>query len=273
MKKILIILLFLVLLLPAFSFSLDMNFYFLGGYSFAVNSSYVDTHANKDIYWNPNNGWAFKTGLGFVLSKTFEIRIDITAVFGYYKYKTDDGGKVNTESNANRRPPTMNTEWSQSFNFHVTFITKLVQKGRFIPYIGLGIGLGYLKSYETWEYSNVNNLPAKLYITKYYPIALSLAGSFGFRWMLTKKLGLMMEATFTVVNFVMKKVVLHKYTIDGVDHTNDYSLAERTYTYDYNIPDENKGGECLLAGFAYSNYPQQKIGTSLGIYMGIIYNF
>lgn len=273
MKKLACLLIFLMLLIPITSNAAELYGFFLGGYSFAVNESYVDTHNNKDIYWNPNNGWGFLAGLGLKLSKLFDIRIDITGVFGYYKYQTDDGGKVNTETQAGRAPATWNTEWSQSFNFHVTFIVKLIQTGKFIPYIGLGAGFGYLKSYETWEYNNVDGEDAKLYIRKYYPLALSFKGSLGFMWQIMKKVGIMFEVSFTLVNFVMSKVILYKYTIGGEDHTDDYTLGERTYTYEYDIPDENKGGDCLLAGFNYSNYPQQKIGTALGVYMGVYFYF
>jgi hypothetical protein len=273
MKKPLFLPLFFILTLPLSLSAKQTYIYFTGGYSFAVNYSYIDTTANKDIYWNPNNGWALKAGFGIVISPIFDLRMDITGVFGYYKYPTRDGGKVNTENQVGSSPPTVNVEWSQSFNIHFTLIAKLVQKGSFIPYIGVGAGIGYLKSYETWDFINSNNQHAKLYLRKYYPIALSFSGTIGFKWMFTKNLGLIFESAFYLVNYVMKKVIIYKYTIDGVDHTNDYTLAQRTYTYHYDIPDENKGGECLLSGFNYANYPQHKIGTAFKTFLGVVYFF
>ncbi len=253
--------------------ALKLSGYFLGGYSFAVNESYVDTHKNKDIYWNPNSGWSFRAGIIFALSERFDLRIDIDGVFGYYKYGTDDGGKVNTESQAGNNPPTTNTEWSQSFNFHIMLIAKIITRGKFLPYFGIGAGIGILQSYETWEFKNADGDNAKVFIRKYYPIALSFKGVVGFVWKIMNKLGLMLEASFTLVNFVMSKVIINKYTINGVDHTDDYTLGERTYTYQYDIEDENKGGDCLLAGFNYSNYPQQKISTVFSVQMGVFFQF
>ena len=71
----------------------------------------------------------------------------------------------------------------------------------------------------------------------------------------------------------MYRVELTNYYIDDSDTIGEYTDKDRVYKYSFSAPDENKGGDCLLAGFAYQNYPQQKIGTNVAIKIGLAVKF
>ena len=250
------------------------NFYFdfRTGAALPVNASYIDTYENQDIYWNPNSGLSLDLKLTYHLSKTFWLSFPLEAIVGYYRYTTTDGRKVNTEAQAGNTPVTTNTEWS----FAPSLVPMLMLKTGPDPtslYIGLGAGLGLMWSYETWSFTNTDGNAALLYISKYYDPAIVFKGEAGVNLPLKKRLSLNIAGNFTVANYVMRKVILSHYYIDGADTIGDYDTVDTVYSYGYDVPDENKGGDCLLAGFTYNNYPQQKIGTNFNIKVGFTYHY
>lgn len=240
------------------------------GYAFPVNESYIDTHQNDDIYWNPNSGINIDTRLNFNFNKNLSLIIPLNTNIGYYQYKTTDGRKVNTEAQAGNRPETTNTEWSIAPDLGIMVKAKLGDSS-LLPYIAVGISAGLLYSWETWEFQDDNGDDAKLDILKMYDISPVFKGEIGWNIPLKDKVDLKIAATFNLVNYIMKRVELTHYYINGVDRIDEYDEKSTVYNYSYNAPDENKGGDCLLAGFTYNNYPQQKISTNFSLKFGISY--
>ena len=70
----------------------------------------------------------------------------------------------------------------------------------------------------------------------------------------------------------MVRAELTNYYINDEDTISDWDEKSRVYNYSFNAPDENKGGTCLLAGFNFANFPEQKIGTTAGIKIGFGFN-
>lgn len=242
------------------------------GLALPVNASYVDTYENQDIYWNPNSGLSFDMKLTYKFSPSVWLSLPLETVVGYFRYTTTDGRKVNTEAQEGNTPLTTNTEWSVAPSFVPMLMLKADAKNT-TPYIGIGAGIGLMWSYETWDFTNNDGNDALLYITKYYDPAIIFKGETGISIPLRKRLALNIAGTFTVANYVMKRVELSHYYIAGTDTIAAYDVVDTVYSYGFDVPDENKGGDCLLAGFAYNNYPQQKIGTNFNIKVGFTYHY
>jgi hypothetical protein len=138
---------------------------------------------------------------------------------------------------------------------------------------GVGAGPYFARTYESWEFTNVNGQKARLEIKKYYPVTLGFVGKLGMDIRLSKSLSLVLEGQFEAVNLTMSQVDLTSYTLDGVETIKKYNRNQRTYIYARDVPDENKGGGALLAGFNFANYPQEKIAMALGIRVGVAYRF
>ena len=83
---------------------------FLLGYGFPVNSSYIDTYENTDIYWNPHSGITADLRLTVKLHEFVYLALPIDISFGIYQYTTTDGRKIGTEAAAGHEPITTNTE-------------------------------------------------------------------------------------------------------------------------------------------------------------------
>ncbi|MBN2546405.1 MAG: hypothetical protein JXB50_11455 [Spirochaetes bacterium] len=244
----------------------------MAGYAIPVNANYIDTYQNDDIYWNPNGGIDIDLRITIKFHPLIYFSIPFDTVFGFYKYITTDGRKVNTETQAGTTPVTTNWEWSVAPNI-VPMIMYKPYDHPAVPYIGIGIGVGFLVSYESWEFTNVDDKAAKLVIVKYYLPQPSFKGEFGWYVPITKKLHFRIATVFNMVNYPMIRVVLTNYYIDGEDHISEYDEKSRIYNYAFNSPDENKGGDCLLAGFNYANWPEQKIGSNVTLKIGFAYNF
>ena len=249
----------------------NLHFNFLAGYAIPVNSSYVDTHENQDIYWNPNSGFNFEFRLTYHFTKLIRLAFPLDVVIGLYQYTTTDGRKVNTEAQAGNKPITTNTEWSIAPNFVPIFQVK-PHKHPAVPYIGFGLGIGVLWSFETWDFTNADNKRTVLVINKYYYPTPLFKGELGWDIPINGRLHFQIASTFNLANYIMYRVELSHYYVGGEDKIGDYDEKSRYYTYGFDVPDENKGGDCLLAGFTYQNYPQQKISTNFAIKLGLSYN-
>lgn len=249
---------------------ISLGFHF--GYAIPINASYIDTYQNDDIYWNPNSGINLDLRMSIKCNDYLWVVLPIDFVAGFYRYKTTDGRKVNTEAQAGNAPDTMNNEWSVAPNF-VPMVHVRPGKHPAIPYIGLGLGIGFLWSFESWEFTNADGKNALLMIAKYYWPTPLFKGEIG--WKIPVKNGVSIEigATFNLANFIMRRVELTNYYINGRDTIGNFDEKDKVYSYSFNAPDENKGGDCLLAGFAYKNYPQQKISTNVSIKFGVSYTF
>lgn len=245
---------------------------FMMGYSVPINCSYIDTYKNQDIYWNPNSGVNFDLRFTVKFNDYLSLSFPIDLTVGYYQYTTTDGRKINTEDQAGNQPITTNREWSVAPNFAVMLMVK-PGKHPAVPYFSFGIGVAFLWSFESWDFTNVNNQSALLMIAKYYYPTPSFKGEIGWFVPITKKLSFRIAGVFNLSNFIMYRVELTNYYIDGEDTIGNYNEKDTVYSYAFNVPDENKGGDCLLAGFAYQNYPQQKIGTNLSLKIGFSFNF
>ena len=244
---------------------------FRTGFAFPVNASYIDTFENQDIYWNPNSGLSLDIKFVCILSDILWLTLPVDSVLGLYQYTTTDGRKVNTEAQAGNTPETVNTEWSFAPSFTPMLMVKLgKQPGA--PYIGVGAGIGLMWSYESWSFTNVDDNGALLTMTKTYWPALVFKGETGINIKLRNRLAMNISGNFTVANYVMKRVQLDHYYINGADTIGEYDIKDLAYTYGYDVPDENKGGDCLLAGFTYNNYPQEKIGTNFTVKIGLVYH-
>ena len=253
---------------PVTNLSLEL---FLG-YGFPINASYIDTYKNDDIYWNPNSGITADIRFTLKLSDFIYLSLPIAGSFGIYQYTTTDGRKINTEAKAKRTPTTTNTEWAFSHDF-VPLVYIKPGTHPAIPYIALGVGVSFLWSFEAWEFTNVNDKKVKLEMVKYHLPEPSFKGEIGWIIPLNKILSFRVAGFFNLVNSVMIRVELTHYYINNKDHISEYDEKSRIYSYAYNVPDENKGGDCLLAGFTYENYPQNKIGTNAGLKLGLARNF
>jgi hypothetical protein len=258
-----------------FVFSTELSaisVYHMLGYNFKKNESYVDTVDNKEIYWNPNSGFSMFFGIRDFFAKTFEWRVEFSGTFGYYQYDTTDGRKVNTEAAAENVPPTKNVEWSQIFSI-VPSIGQRYNFSKIAFTFGVGLGPYFSRSYETWDFGNVDGQDAHLEIKKYYPITIGFIGRGGIEYKVSNNINIICEFQFEAVNFVMSQVDLTSYTLDGEEQIDNYTRSQVTYVYARDIPDENKGGEALLAGFNFANYPQEKIGTVMTLKLGVSYKF
>lgn len=271
MKSILAALIIFVFTAAALYSKEPVTLSLLGGYAAPVNSSYVDTFENQDIYWNPNSGLNAELRLAYPINEHMSIVIPADLIVGYYQYNTTDGRKVNTEAQAGNTPKTVNTEWSFSPSI-VPMLLVETGSSPAIPYIGIGAGLGLLWSYETWDFTNDNGDNAQLVIDKFYAPTPVFKGEVGWKIPYEKKLDIHIAGVFTMVNYIMTRVELSHYYINGADTISEYDTKDTVYSYAYNVPDENKGGDCLLAGFAYNNYPQQKISTNFTFKIGLTYH-
>ena len=282
-KRIFVILMILMLLLTSQIFAAKKNLLgkdpktpvsleLLLGYAAPINASYIDTYQNDDIYWNPNGGFNLDMRITIQLHELVWFSLPLDMVFGYYQYTTTDGRKVNTEAALGNAPVTTNTEWSVAHNFTPMVYVK-PHKHPAVPYIAIGIGVGILWSFETWEYTNFENYATKLTIAKYYLPNPSFKGEIGWMVPITKRLQFRFASTFNLVNFIMIRVQLTSFTIDGEETIKEWDEQSTIYNYAFNAPDENKGGECLLAGFTYQNYPQQKIGMNISFKAGLSFLF
>jgi hypothetical protein len=239
-------------------------------YAMPVNASYIDTYQNEDIYWNPNAGVAACTALRIRVNDLVTIALPLEVLCGWTRYTTTDGRKVNTEAAAGTNPTTTNTEWSIAPSLGAEVLVRLGRRPA-SPYIGIGACLGLLWSGESWEYVNVDGQDTRLTMIKdYWPTPI-LRGELGWDVPLRNRWALNMALTFSMANFVMKRVTLTHYTIDGKDHIDEYDERSRVYTYAYDAPDENKGGDCLLEGFTYQNYPQEKISSNAALRISAVY--
>jgi hypothetical protein len=239
-------------------------------FAMPVNASYIDTYQNEDIYWNPNAGLAACTALRIRVNDLVSIALPLEVVVGWTRYTTTDGRKVNTEAAAGTNPRTTNTEWSIAPSLGAEVLVRL-GRGPASPYIGIGACLGLLWSGESWEFVNVDGEHARLTMIKdYWPTPI-LRGEVGWDIPLRNRWALNAALTFSMANFVMKRVTLTHYYIDGEDHIDEYDEKSRVYTYAYDAPDENKGGDCLLAGFTYQNYPQDKISSNAALRISAVY--
>jgi len=267
------LLIFLLILtgLPLFGQMDSMKKEILLGYAIPVNASYVDTYQNHDIYWNPNSGLNLDLRLEKQINEHFSLIVPLNTNIGFTRYNTTDGRKVNTEADAGNTPETINTEWSVAPDIGIMLKSSLGGK-RSSPYIALGMALGYLHSWESWEFTNVDGQDVTLIISKYYDPSPVFKGELGWEFPLeNKEADLRIVAGFNMVNYIMKQVVLTHYMVAGNDRIGDYDSKSTVYNYAFNAPDENKGGDCLLAGFTYNNYPQQKISTNFTIKIGLSY--
>lgn len=249
-----------------------VSFDFLIGYAIPINASYIDTYQNSDIYWNPNSGFNLDMRLTFKCNDYFYIAVPVDLVVGFYRYKTTDGRKVNTEAQAGNVPETWNNEWSVAPNFSLMALAK-PGKHPAVPYLGIGVGVALMVSFESWDFTNVNGDDCLLIITKYYWPNPILKGELGWNVPIKNGFSFRFAATFNLANFIMRRVELTNYYVDGKDTIGQYDEKSTVYNYAFNAPDENKGGDCLLAGFTYKNYPQQKIGTNIAIKIGFAYTF
>ena len=247
------------------------KFYFdlLLGYAVPINASYIDTYKDQDIYWNPNSGININLRFRLMFTETFGLAFPLDVVVGIYQYKTHDGKKINTEAEAETNPETTNTEWSVCPNFTPTIILKPSSHPG-CPYFGIGIGVGLLWSWESWSFTNVDDESVLLIILKYYYPSVNVKAELGWNVPLNKAKTFYfnISCTFNLANYIMYKVQLTNYYVDNVDKIGDYDEKSTIYNYSFNSPDENKGGDCLLAGFVYQNYPQQKIGTNAEVTIG-----
>jgi hypothetical protein len=249
-----------------------LHFEGYAGYAAPLFASYIDTYQNQDIYWNPNSGINLDVRLRIRLTDHLSLTFPADFVFGIYQYYTTDGRKINTEAQAGNAPKTVNTEWSIAPNF-APMLHVYPSKHPACPYLGIGIGIGALFSFESWDFTNVDGNEALLVISKFYYPSPQFKGEIG--WNIPVKNGVSFNASFVfnLANYVMYRVVLTNYYINGTDTIGEYNERDTIYSYAFSVPDENKGGDCLLAGFAYQNYPQQKISTNLSIKIGFSYNF
>lgn len=243
-----------------------------GGYAVPVNASYVDTYQNDDIYWNPNSGASLSAAVNLRVNDAVRLIFPADLVVGYTRYQTTDGRKVNTETQAGTTPDTTNTEWSFAPNVGAMIRVQTGKKPA-APYIGVGAALGMLWSFETWQFTNVDGEDTKLSIVKHYWPTPVLKGEVGWLFPLKENLGLNIATTFSMANFMMRKVVLTHYRVGGDDRIEEYDEQSTVYNYSFDSPDENKGGDCLLAGFNYNNYPQQKISTNVSLRIGVTYDY
>lgn len=251
----------------------NLTLEFLIGYGFPINMSYLDvTFENTDFYWNQNSGITADIRFTVKVHEFVYVSFPIATSFGIYQYTTDDGKKIGTEAAAGEEPITTNTEWSFVHDL-VPMVYIKPGKHAAIPYIAIGIGVSVCWSWETWEFTNVDDERAKLVIQKSYLPNPSFKGEFGWIVPLNKRLSFRVAGFFNMTNAIMVRVELTNYYIDGKDTIGDWDEKSRVYNYAFNAPDENKGGQCLLAGFNYANFPQQKIGTTAGIKLGFGVNF
>ena len=245
---------------------------FMTGYAIPINASYVDTYQNSDIYWNPNSGFNLDLRLKFRVNDYFWLAVPVDFIAGVYQYDTTDGRKVNTEAQAGTVPDTVNTEWSVAPSLS---LMAMVRPGKHpaIPYFGVGVGLNLMWSFESWKFTNVDGNSVLLMIAKHYWPTPVFKGEIGWDVPLGGGFSFRFAAVFNLANFIMRKVRLTHYYVDGENRIHKYDEKSTVYNYAFNAPDENKGGDCLLAGFTYQNYPQQKIGTSIALKIGFAYNF
>lgn len=238
------------------------------GYGFPINASRLDGWiGNTDYYWNPHSGITADLRFTLKLHEFVYLTLPIAGSFGIYQYTTDDGRKVNTEAQAGNEPVTTNTEWSFVHDF-VPMVYVKPGKNAAVPYIAIGLGVSVCWSWETWEFTNVNDDKVKLVIQKSYLPNPTFKGEFGWIIPLTKRFNFRVAGFFTLVNAIMIRVELTHYYINDEDTISDWDEKSRVYNYAFSAPDENKGGDCLLSGFNFENYPQQKIGTTAGIKIG-----
>ena len=274
MKKLIIALICIISIfsLSAKSGGKKTNFYmdFLAGYAIPINASYVDTFENQDIYWNPNSGINIDMRFRYMFNDIIGIAFPIDVVIGIYQYKTHDGKKINSEQGTN--PITTNTEWSVCPNFTPTIILK-PHKHPAVPYFGVGVGIGILWSWESWDFMNRNGLRTQLYIYKNYWPSVNAKAEIGWNIPIQNGFYFDISCVFNLANYMMYRVELTNYIINNRDEIAQWDEKSRIYNYAFDVPDENKGGTCLLAGFAYQNYPQQKISTNVSIKIGFSYNF
>ncbi len=264
MRKYYLVSMFLLVSLAGIYGQSNLYLEVFGGYAIPLNESYVDTHENKDIFWNPNSGLNAEGRLNFKINDVLILAVPLNVNVGFYAYHTDDGGKVGTEAGTN--PDTLNTEWSVVPDLGLMLFTNAGKKST-APYIGIGAAVGYMHSWETWDFVNQDGNDVLLVISKFYDLAPVFKGEIGWRFKSGKK-DFKIAATFNLANYVMKKVVLTNYYIAGEDTIGNWDTRSTVYSYAYDVPDENKGGDCLLGGFAYNNYPQEKISTNLAIKIG-----
>jgi hypothetical protein len=243
---------------------------FMAGYAIPINASYIDTFENQDIYWNPNSGINLDLRVRVMFNDFVGLAIPFDFVVGIYQYKTHDGRKINTETGT--MPVTTNTEWSFCPNLTPTIILK-PGKHPAIPYFGVGVGLGFLLSWESWDFMNKDGLRTQLYMVKNYWPSVDVKAEIGWNIPLSKGFFFDISCVFNLANYIMYKVELTNYYINNRDTIGLYDEKSRIYNYAFDVPDENKGGDCLLAGFVYENYPQQKIATNASVKIGFSYNF
>lgn len=250
----------------------NLTLEFLVGYGFPINASYIDTYQNTDIYWNPHSGITADLRFTLKLHEFVYLAIPFAASFGIYQYTTTDGRKVGTEDAAKAKPITTNTEWSFVHDL-VPLVYIKPGKHAAVPYIALGVGVSVCWSWETWEFTNIDDKKVKLVIQKSYLPNPTFKGELGWIIPLSKRFSFRVAGFFTLVNAIMIRVELTNYYIDDEDTISKWDEKSRVYNYSFNAPDENKGGDCLLAGFEYANFPEQKIGTTAGIKLGFGVNF
>lgn len=247
-----------------------VNWDLLLGYAAPVNESYIDTYQNDDIYWNPNTGINIDARLNLNFNENISLIIPLNTNIGYTRYTTTDGRKVNTEAQAGNNPVTTNTEWSVAPDLGIMVKAKLGNSTA-LPYIAVGVSGGLLYSWETWDFENNDGDNAVLHIFKTYDFSPVFKGEIGWDIPFRDKIDFKIAATFNLANYVMRRVELTHYYVNGADQIDQYDEKSTVYNYAYNAPDENKGGDCLLAGFTYNNYPQQKISTNFTMKFGISY--
>ncbi len=282
LKLCLFLLLFIAVLLPAkvnkviktANSNRKVQFYFdfLSGYGIPINASYIDTIENDDIYWNPNSGFKLDTRITIKFNEIFYFALPLDIAIGFTRYETTDGRKVNTEAQAGNTPETMNNEWSIVPNFVPLFMAKFA-KHPAVPYIGIGIGLGLMWSFESWDFTNDDDDAVLLIIAKQYWPAPTFKGELGWYIPLKNNFNFRIAGIFNLSNFIMRRVDLTHYYVNGANQIKEYDEVSTVYNYSFDSPDENKGGDCLLAGFVYQNYPQEKISTNFSIEIGFAYNF
>ncbi len=251
----------------------NLTLEFLIGYGFPINASYLDTpYQNTDYYWNQNSGITADIRFTLKLHEFVYLSIPIAGSFGIYQYTTDDGKKIGTEARAGAEPITTNTEWSFVHDL-VPMVYIKPGKHAAVPYAAIGIGVSVCWSWETWEFTNIDDKKVKLVIQKSYLPNPTFKGELGWIIPLTKRFSFRIAGFFSMTNAIMVRVELTNYYIDDEDTIGDWDEKSRVYNYSFNAPDENKGGQCLLAGFNYANFPQQKIGSTAGIKLGFGVNF
>lgn len=260
-----------ITVVQAQSKSKDITLDMFAGYAVPVNESYVDTYQNNDIYWNPNSGLNLDFRFKMDLSDSLTLALPINLNVGFFQYTTTDGRKVNTEADAGNTPVTTNTEWSIAPDIGLMLFADMGGNKKFIPYFGIGAAVGFLHSWETWDFTNNDGDDALLIISKFYDLTPVFKGEIGCIIPSKKKFDIKIAATFNMANYIMRKVILTNYLIAGNDTIDNFDEKSTVYNYAVDVPDENKGGDCLLAGFNYNNYPQQKISSNLTIKIGISY--